>query len=65
MKSLGKYLLLISTLFIRREKFRVYTKLVVNESIQVGYDSIFIVVIVSTFIGAVTAVQTASNLVAI
>jgi len=63
MKSLGKYLLLISTLFIRREKFRVYTKLVVNESIQVGYDSIFIVVIVSTFIGAVTAVQTASNLV--
>ncbi|HSZ26424.1 MAG TPA: ABC transporter permease, partial [Cytophagaceae bacterium] len=57
------YLILISTLFIRRERFRVYTKLVVEECIQVGYDSIFIVVIVSTFIGAVTAVQTGYNLV--
>jgi phospholipid/cholesterol/gamma-HCH transport system permease protein len=63
MRSFGKYLILISTLFIRREKFGVYTKLVVDECIQVGYDSIFIVVIVSSFIGAVTAVQTGYNLV--
>ena len=63
MRSFGKYLILISTLFIRRERFRVYFRLVVDECIQVGYDSVFIVVIVSTFIGAVTAVQTGYNLV--
>jgi phospholipid/cholesterol/gamma-HCH transport system permease protein len=63
MKSFGKYLILISTLFIRREKFGVYMRLIVNECILVGYHSIFIVVIVSTFIGAVTAVQTGYNLV--
>lgn len=63
MKSFGKYILLIYQLFIRRERFGIYVKLVVNESILVGIDSIFIVVIVSTFIGAVTAVQTGYNLV--
>lgn len=62
MKDFGKYLMLLGTLFTRREKFKVYIKLVVEESILVGYNSIFIVVIVSTFIGAVTAVQTGYNL---
>lgn len=38
-------------------------KLIVDESILLGVDSIFIVAIVSTFMGAVTAVQTAYNLV--
>jgi len=38
-------------------------RLTVDECIKVGIDSIFIVVIISTFIGAVTAVQTAYNLV--
>jgi len=50
-------------LFVKREKFRTYVGLIVDECIKVGIDSIFIVVIVSTFIGAVTAVQTAYNLV--
>ncbi|MBO9702698.1 MAG: ABC transporter permease [Sporocytophaga sp.] len=63
MKSFGKYLILLSTLFINRERFNVYVKRIVDESILIGIDSVFIVVIVSTFIGAVTAVQTAYNLV--
>jgi phospholipid/cholesterol/gamma-HCH transport system permease protein len=63
MKSFGKYLILLSTLFINRERFRVYVRLVIDEAILIGIDSVFIVVIVSTFIGAVTAVQTAYNLV--
>lgn len=63
MKSLGKYLLLLSSLFRNREKFQVYIKLIIDEAVLIGIDSIFIVVIVSSFIGAVTAVQTASNLV--
>lgn len=63
MASLGKYLLLLASLFRNRERFRVYVKLVIDEAILIGIDSVFIVVIVSTFIGAVTAVQTAFNLV--
>src|SRR6478735_2982063 len=63
MKSFGKYLILLSTLFTNREKFGVYVKLVLDEAILIGIDSVFIVVIVSSFIGAVTCVQTAYNLV--
>ena len=63
MKSFGKYLILLSTLFINRERFGIYVKLIIDECILIGIDSVFIVVIVSSFIGAVTAVQTAYNLV--
>ena len=51
------------TLFIKRETFKTYVGLTIDECMKVGIDSIFIVVIISTFIGAVTAVQTAYNLV--
>ena len=63
MRSLGKYFIFLGSLFVNRESFRTYVKLIIDESILVGVGSIFIVVIVSTFMGAVTAVQTAYNLV--
>ena len=63
MKSLGKYLIFIYNLFVRRETFRTYVKLIFDESIKVGYDSLFIVFIVSVFLGAVTTLQTAYNLI--
>lgn len=63
MKSLGKFVLFIGQLFVRRESFGTYLKRVVDECIKVGYNSVFIVVIVSAFMGAVTTVQTAYNLV--
>ena len=63
MKSLGKFVLFIGQLFVRREAFGTYVKRVVDESIKVGYNSVFIVVIVSAFMGAVTTVQTAYNLI--
>jgi phospholipid/cholesterol/gamma-HCH transport system permease protein len=63
MKSFGKYLILLGSLFYNRERFGVYVKLIIDEAILIGIDSVFIVVIVSSFIGAVTAVQTAYNLV--
>ena len=62
MKSLGKFIIFIGQLFVRRETFSTYFKLVIDESIVVGYNSVFIVVIVSIFLGAVTTVQTAYNL---
>lgn len=63
MKSIGKYFIFMGSLFVNRESFRTYVMLILDESILIGVKSIFIVVIVSTFIGAVTAVQTAYNLV--
>jgi phospholipid/cholesterol/gamma-HCH transport system permease protein len=63
MKTFGRYLILLSTLVTNRERFGVYLKLIIDEAILIGIDSVFIVVIVSSFIGAVTAVQTAYNLV--
>lgn len=53
----------VGALFTNRESFRTYVNLVLNEAILIGINSIVIVVIVSTFIGAVSAVQTAYNLV--
>ena len=63
MRSLGKYLIFIYNLFVRRETFKTYVKLIFDECIKVGYDSLFIVLIVSMFMGAVTTIQTAYNLV--
>lgn len=63
MKSLGKFLIFLSELFLRRERFKTYVNLTVDECIKVGYNSLFIVTIVSVFMGAVTTIQTAYNLV--
>jgi len=63
MKKLGKYILFIGNLFRNREPFKVYVGQTFEECVRIGIDSIFIVAIVSTFIGAVSAVQTAYNLV--
>jgi phospholipid/cholesterol/gamma-HCH transport system permease protein len=63
MRSLGRYFIFLGHLFVNRETFKTYVRLILDESILIGVNSILIVVIVSTFIGAVTAVQTAWNLV--
>lgn len=63
MKAIGRYFLFLGALFTNRESFRTYARLTIDESIIIGVDSIFIVAIVSSFIGAVTAVQTAYNIV--
>ncbi len=63
MRSLGKFLIFIARLVIRREKFVTYIQLTIDECIKVGYNSLFIVTIVSVFMGAVTTIQTAYNLV--
>jgi len=63
MRSFGKFIMFMGSLFIKRESFKTYVKLVIDESMAIGVNSILIVVIISTFIGAVTAVQTAYNLI--
>ena len=63
MKSLGQFIIFIGSLFVRRETFKTYISLTIDECIKVGYNSLFIVTIVSVFMGAVTTIQTAYNLV--
>lgn len=63
MKSFGSYLIFLGTMFVRRENFSSYFKLVISECHNIGWNSLIIVAITSTFMGAVTTVQTAYNLV--
>lgn len=63
MKSIGKYFIFIGSLFKNRESFRTYVSLFFDESVKVGTDSILLISIVSVFMGAVTTIQTAYNLV--
>ena len=63
MTSIGKYFIFLGSLFTNRESFGTYFKLIVDESVNIGINSIFLVALVSTFIGAVTTLQTAYNLV--
>ncbi len=63
MKGIGRYFIFLGNLFIKREPLKTYFKQILDECIKVGIDSIVIVTIVSTFIGAVTCIQTAYNLV--
>ena len=61
--SLGKYAIFLYRSFTNREKMSVYWRLFVEECMIVGIDSVLIVVLSSSFIGAVTAVQSTYNLV--
>jgi phospholipid/cholesterol/gamma-HCH transport system permease protein len=63
MKEFGKYMMFLGTLVVRRETFITYYRLVIDECMQIGVKSISLFVLVSTFMGAVTTVQTAYNLV--
>ena len=64
MQQLGQYILFLGQLFTNREAFKIYINRIFDEAVSIGVGSVFIVSIVSTFIGAVTAVQTAYNLIA-
>jgi phospholipid/cholesterol/gamma-HCH transport system permease protein len=63
MQSIGQYFIFLSAFFVRRERFSTYLKLVLDECINIGYNSLFLIGIVSVFMGAVTTIQTAYNLV--
>lgn len=63
MKGFGKYLIFLGSLVVRRETFKTYYKLILEEAILVGVNSVLLVALVSSFMGAVTTVQTAYNMV--
>jgi phospholipid/cholesterol/gamma-HCH transport system permease protein len=61
--EIGRYFIFLGHLFSNRETFKTYYKLVLDESVSIGIGSIFLVALVATFMGAVTTVQTAANMV--
>jgi phospholipid/cholesterol/gamma-HCH transport system permease protein len=62
LQHFGNYLLFMYALLTRGESPRIIFNRTIDEAILIGINSIFIVAIVSTFIGAVTCVQVAYNL---
>ncbi|MFC6999428.1 MlaE family ABC transporter permease [Rufibacter roseus] len=62
MKNLGSYLLFLFSLVKRSESPGILFKRTIDEAVLIGIDSVFIVGVVSTFIGAVTCVQISYNL---
>ncbi|MBP9924415.1 MAG: ABC transporter permease [Cyclobacteriaceae bacterium] len=63
MKGFGKYIIFLGSLVVRRETFKTYYTLTLEECVNIGVKSILLFMLVSTFMGAVTTLQTAANLV--
>jgi phospholipid/cholesterol/gamma-HCH transport system permease protein len=61
-KVFGQFLLFMQSMLVRSERPRVLWNRTLDEAVLIGIDSVFIVSIVSAFIGAVTCVQIAYNL---
>ncbi|TAF56741.1 MAG: ABC transporter permease [Sphingobacteriia bacterium] len=60
---LGAYLLMLKGMFSKPENGRMYWKEFTHQSVEIGMGALPIVVIISLFLGAVTTVQTAYQLV--
>lgn len=60
--QVGKYMLMLKSLFVKPEQFRMYWKETLLQMHQIGVGSLIIIIIISFFIGAVSAVQFGHNL---
>src|ERR1700754_4207003 len=58
----GRYLLMLKGMFTRPENMRMYWKELMHQCVEIGLGSLGIVVIISFFMGAVSALQTAYQL---
>jgi len=59
----GSYLLMLKGMFTKPENWRMYWKEFMHQCVEIGLGALPIVVIISLFLGAVTTVQTAYQLV--
>lgn len=62
-RDIGQYLLMIKGMFSRPENHKMYWKEFIHQCTEIGFGSLGIVAIISTFIGAVSTIQTAYQLV--
>src|SRR5215204_898684 len=63
LSEIGKYILMIKGMFSRPENWKMYWKEFMHQCSEIGIGSLGIVAIISFFIGAVSAIQTAYQLV--
>src|SRR5215216_5534397 len=63
LSEIGKYILMIKGMFTRPENWKMYWKEFMHQCSEIGIGSFGIVVIISFFMGAVSALQTAYQLV--
>jgi phospholipid/cholesterol/gamma-HCH transport system permease protein len=61
--EIGTYMLMLKGMLTRPENFKMYWKELMHQSVEIGMGSLWIVSIISIFMGAVSAVQTAYQLV--
>jgi phospholipid/cholesterol/gamma-HCH transport system permease protein len=61
--ELGRYILMLKEMFSRPENLKMYWKEFMHQCVEIGIRSLGIVVIISVFMGAVSALQTAYQLV--
>jgi phospholipid/cholesterol/gamma-HCH transport system permease protein len=59
----GRFLLMIRGMFTRPENWKMYWKELMHQCVELGFGALGIVAIISVFIGAVSTVQTAYQLV--
>ncbi|MCD4832534.1 MAG: ABC transporter permease [Bacteroidales bacterium] len=58
---IGKYFSLLFRVFAKPEKFKIYYRETIKEIDKLGLNSIWIVAVISVFMGAVITIQTAYN----
>jgi phospholipid/cholesterol/gamma-HCH transport system permease protein len=61
--DIGRYLLMLKGMFARPENLKMYWKEFMHQCVEIGLGSLGIVAIISIFIGAVSTIQTAYQLV--
>lgn len=61
-RSLGRYVLLVGRTFRKPESFREYWRAFMRDIDLLGFNSLGIVIVISTFVGAVVTIQTQFNL---
>jgi phospholipid/cholesterol/gamma-HCH transport system permease protein len=61
--DIGRYLLMLKGMFSRPENGKMYWKEFIHQCTEIGFGSLGIVAIISVFIGAVSTIQTAYQLV--
>ncbi|HXS59160.1 MAG TPA: ABC transporter permease [Hanamia sp.] len=60
--TLGAYINMMRGMFTRPENIRMYWKELMHQSVEIGFGSLWIVSVISIFMGAVSAIQTAYQL---
>lgn len=61
--EIGRYLLMLKGMFSKPENMKMYWKELMHQCSEIGFGSLGIVAIISVFIGAVSTIQTAYQLV--